>query len=178
MRELSLHILDLVENAVAAGATHVSIEIAEWPDRDTLCLMVADNGRGMSAEAAARATDPYSTTRTTREVGLGLALLEAAARQAGGDVEVRSTPGRGTTVSARFQLAHVDRAPLGSIEDTLAAVAALHPAVAVTLRHAAPLGWYQVVLGGPAREKACNHGERARIAAVVRRGRQSIGSVA
>jgi hypothetical protein len=177
VRELSLHILDLVENAAAADAKHVTIEIEENPAADRLRLVVADDGRGMSPQLAAGATDAYTTTRSARDVGLGLALLAAAAEQAGGSVGVVSAPDRGTTVTADFQLSHVDRAPLGSIEDTLAAIVVLHPEVVVAFRHRGPDGSYELALAQASAPGRLDD-ERQRIGAAVRRGRSGIGSLA
>lgn len=119
MRELALHILDLVENSVAAGASRVTIEVDERLADDRLVITVADDGRGMDAAMVARATDPFVTTRTTRGVGLGLSLLQAAAERCGGGLTVESLPGVGTTVRAEFQYSHIDRAPLGDVAATM-----------------------------------------------------------
>jgi len=121
MRELSLHLLDLLQNAVEAGATQVDVSIVEDLVEDRLTLAVSDNGRGMDAETACRAVDPFYTTRTTRHVGLGLPLLSAAAERCEGGFVIRSKPGEGTTVTATFRHGHIDRAPLGNMPDTLIA---------------------------------------------------------
>jgi len=119
MEDLSLHILDIVENATSAGASRVDIEMVEDTERDLLTLEIRDNGRGMAPEARDKALDPFYTTRTTRKVGLGLSLLAQAAEQAGGRLELTSEPARGTTVKAVFQRSHPDRKPLGDITETL-----------------------------------------------------------
>ena len=121
MRELSLHILDMLENALEAGATRVDLNIFEDLGVDRLTIVVQDNGRGMDAETARRALDPFFTTRTTRHVGLGLPLLTAAARRCEGNLALESAPGQGTTVRASFRHNHLDRAPLGNLTDTLLA---------------------------------------------------------
>jgi len=121
MRELSLHILDVLENALEAGATEVELEIDEDLRADRLAIAVRDNGRGMDAHTARRALDPFFTTRTTRHVGLGLPLLAAAARRCEGDLTLESAPGRGTAVTATFRHSHLDRAPLGDVTGTLLA---------------------------------------------------------
>ena len=121
MRELSLHILDVLENALEAGASEVKLEICEDLHTDRLEIAVRDNGRGMDAETARRALDPFFTTRTTRHVGLGLPLFAAAARRCEGDLSLESTPGRGTAVTASFRHSHLDRAPLGDVTGTLLA---------------------------------------------------------
>jgi anti-sigma regulatory factor (Ser/Thr protein kinase) len=135
MEDLLLHILDIVRNAIEAGATAVEIELTEDPARDLLAISVRDNGRGMDEATAARVTDPFFTTRTTRRVGLGLPLLAAAARAAGGDVTVESIPGKGTRVMATFQHSHIDRAPVGDIETTLLVLVAGSPEVEILFRH-------------------------------------------
>ena len=119
MEDLSLHILDVVENCIAASASRIEILIVEETDRDLLSLEIRDNGKGMDAETRKKALDPFYTTRTTRRVGLGLPLLAQAAREGGGHFELDSEPGRGTTVRAVFQLSHPDRKPLGDIAATL-----------------------------------------------------------
>ena len=119
MEDLSLHILDIVENATRAGATLVEIRVREDSARDLLEITVRDNGRGMDAEMAKRARDPFGTTRTTRRVGLGLPLLEQAARETGGQLTLTSVPERGTEVTATFVASHIDRKPLGDLGATL-----------------------------------------------------------
>jgi anti-sigma regulatory factor (Ser/Thr protein kinase) len=121
VRELSLHILDVLENALEAGATRVELSIVEDLEMDRLTIDVQDNGRGMDAETAQRALDPFFTTRTTRHVGLGLPLFAAAARQCDGDLTLESVPGQGTRIRASFRHNHLDRAPLGNLTDTLLA---------------------------------------------------------
>lgn len=122
MRELSLHILDVLENAIEAGATRITLTIEEDCARNRLAITVEDNGRGMDRDLATHVLDPFFTTRQTRHVGLGLPLLAAAAERAGGGIAVESTPGVGTRVTATFQLRHWDRAPLGDLAATILAV--------------------------------------------------------
>lgn len=135
MRELSLHLLDLAENAVTAGARRVAITVEESAAADRLTLRVADDGPGLPEEKLRRLEDPFVTTRTTRRVGLGLSLLAAAARRAGGGITVRSAPGAGTEVTAVFRLGHIDRAPLGDVAATIVALIAGYPAVDFVYRH-------------------------------------------
>lgn len=122
MRELSLHILDLLENAVEAGASRIELKIEEDLKTDWMVIEVADNGRGMSQEVMDRALDPFCTTRTTRHVGLGLPLFLEAARRCEGDLVIQSNPGRGTRVKATFRHSHIDRAPLGDVAGALMAI--------------------------------------------------------
>jgi hypothetical protein len=127
MQDLSLHILDIVENSLGASATRIKILIAEDTERGLLSLEISDNGKGMDAETQRKALDPFYTTRTTRRVGLGLPLLAQAAREAGGHFELDSQPGRGTTVKAVFQLSHPDCKPLGDIAATLETILSGRP---------------------------------------------------
>lgn len=177
MRELSLHLLDLVENAVAAGATQVQVRIEEDPEADLLRLEVRDNGAGMAPELARRAADPFVTTRETRPVGMGLALLAGAAEQAGGGLEVESAPGKGTRVAATFQLSSIDRVPLGRLEDTLTVIATVHPEVEMWLNHVGPRGEYEVSLGEVG-ERTPREKLRRELARLVGEGRGRIGSEA
>jgi hypothetical protein len=119
MEDLALHILDIAQNSLEAGASAIEIEILEDLTEDSMVLSVQDNGRGMDEDTLAKATDPFFTTRTTRRVGMGLPLLSAAAKAAGGALSIDSRPGYGTTIRASFQHRHLDRAPLGDIETTL-----------------------------------------------------------
>ena len=150
MRDLCQHIMDLVENAAAAGARAVTITLREEPEADRLALAVEDDGRGMSAEDARQAADPFFTTRSldsardrpgvgagrqVRRVGLGLSLLQAAAERAGGAFDLESEPGRGTRVECSFALSNVDTPPLGDVATTLAALVALHPELRLRYEH-------------------------------------------
>lgn len=135
MRELSLHILDIVQNSLEAGATHITIEIDEDLAEDRLTIRVMDNGRGMDAETLRRVTDPFFTTRTTRKVGLGLPLLKAAAEQCNGRLTIQSAPGQGTTVTAEFQHSHIDRAPLGDMPASLMTILLAEQPVEVRYVH-------------------------------------------
>jgi len=134
MEDLSLHILDVVENAVAAGATRVRIAVNENEKRDVLTIRVADNGRGMPREVLKRALDPFFTTGRKR-TGLGLPLLAQAARQSDGDLALESAPGKGTKVVARFRYSHLDRQPLTKMAQTMLTLVVGHPEVEFGYRH-------------------------------------------
>lgn len=119
MKELSLHILDIVQNSIKAEATLIEIKIIEAIKKDCLIIEIKDNGKGMSRDLLKKVTDPFVTTRDTRRVGLGLSLLKATAQQCEGDLLVESEEGVGTRIHTTFQHSHIDRAPLGRMEDTL-----------------------------------------------------------
>jgi anti-sigma regulatory factor (Ser/Thr protein kinase) len=135
MEDLSLHILDIAENSITAGARTIAITICEDAAGDLLSLELTDDGKGMEAGVAGRAADPFYTTRTTRRVGLGLALLEEAATAAKGTLTIRSAPGAGTTIRATFQLSHINRKPLGDMAETVAALVSAHAGINILYRH-------------------------------------------
>lgn len=119
MKELSLHLLDIVQNSITAGATRIEINITNSVQKDLVAISVKDNGCGMSEEFVRRVTDPFTTTRTTRKVGLGIPLFKLAAETAGGEFKITSEVGKGTVVDASFQLSNIDRPPLGDLKGTL-----------------------------------------------------------
>ena len=119
MRELALHILDIAENSISAGATRILISVEEDLRSDRLAITIEDNGKGMDAETLARITDPFITSRTTRNVGLGIPFFKAAAEACEGHFKIQSRPGKGTTVKAEFKHSHIDRMPLGDLAGTL-----------------------------------------------------------
>jgi hypothetical protein len=135
MEDLALHILDIAQNSLEAGADKVEIEIVENLRENLLSISVRDNGRGMDAETASKVTNPFFTTRTTRRVGMGLPLLSEAAKAAGGALTVDSKPGQGTTVRATFQHRHLDRAPIGDLETTLMVLLAGQQDKDICFRH-------------------------------------------
>ena len=115
MRELALHILDVVENALQAGARTIELIVLEDYGLDRLTITVRDDGRGMDAETVKKVRDPFYTTRMTRHVGLGIPLLDAAAERCAGGLEIQSTPGRGTTLTAtvhRMITTSIDCSPM------------------------------------------------------------------
>lgn len=119
MQELSLHILDLLQNSVEAGAKKITLVVKDAPEEDELSIVVTDNGCGMTAEQCAKVISPFYTVRKTRRVGLGLAFLEMAVTQCGGQLRVESSPGYGTEIIATFSHSHPDRQPIGDISGTI-----------------------------------------------------------
>ena len=129
MEDLSLHILDIAENSIAAGASKIQIKIIEDIKRNLLFIEIADNGKGMDEDTIKMAYDPFFTTKTTRRVGLGVPLLAQAARESKGDINIISKKGKGTTITANFQYNHIDRRPLGDIEKTLTVLIVANPEI-------------------------------------------------
>ncbi|MBT8363558.1 MAG: ATP-binding protein [Deltaproteobacteria bacterium] len=135
MRELSLHILDIAENGITAGADCLQILVNEARNEDLLTIVIEDNGRGMPADKLESPADPFITTRTTRRVGLGLSLLEAAARRCDGKLEIETEAGRGTRVLATFGYNHIDRAPMGDMAATITTLIMGNPQIDFVYTH-------------------------------------------
>ena len=135
MKELSLHILDIVKNSVKAGATLIGIDVTESVQENKLSIVISDNGCGMSKEFLARVRDPFTTTRTTRKVGMGIPLFEAAALQCEGAFDITSEEGVGTVVTAVFQNDHIDRAPLGDMAETMTTLVSGSPEIDFCYTH-------------------------------------------
>lgn len=119
MKELSLNVLDVAGNSVKAKATEIDITVDYQFCKNLLTIEIVDNGCGMSEEFLKRVTDPFTTTRTTRKVGLGLPLFRLSAEQSGGNFEIKSALGVGTTVKATYQIDNIDRMPMGDLTGTI-----------------------------------------------------------
>ncbi len=135
MKELSLHILDIAKNSVKAKATQIDIIIQEDILNNILSIEIKDNGCGMSKEFLKRVKDPFSTTRTTRKVGMGISLFEAAAVQCGGRLSIDSEEGVGTTLMVEFLYNHIDRAPIGDMAGTMQTLISGSPEIDFIYRH-------------------------------------------
>ena len=135
MPEISLNILDVALNSVAAGAKLTEISLFADRAADTLEVAISDDGRGMTAQQAEQAADPFFTTRTTRKVGLGLPFLKMAAEFTGGSFSIESEPGKGTKTTAVFGLSHIDRMPVGDLAGTMTALIGPNPDIDFVLRY-------------------------------------------
>jgi hypothetical protein len=136
LEDLSLHILDIMENSAAAGAKMIDLEVKEEPRDNRLVIHIADDGKGMDQETLDKVLDPFFTKKTVRRVGLGLSMLAQAAQETGGSIKIDSEPGKGTRVRAIFVYDHIDRKPLGNMAETiLAFIIGSGSEVDLTYRH-------------------------------------------
>jgi anti-sigma regulatory factor (Ser/Thr protein kinase) len=135
MEDLSLHILDIAENSVAAQASRIEIRVSEDKGKDLLSVEVIDNGIGMDGETQKRALDPFFTTKKVRRFGLGLSLLSESAKAANGQLSISSKRGKGTRVRADFQYSHIDRKPLGNIGQTIITLVIGNPGIEILYVH-------------------------------------------
>ena len=140
MKDISLHLLDILQNSVYAGATEIVVEMQEDSSKGIVELIITDNGKGMDAETLAKVTDAFFTTRTTRKVGLGLPLLKQNAERTGGSFMVTSEQGTGSKVEAVFCSHSIDMLPLGDIAGTLALTISSWPAIEFRYEHKTTFG--------------------------------------
>jgi len=127
MKEIALHIMDIAENGIRAGAATIRISIVEEGVPAFLKIRIGDDGKGMNKEELSLVEDPFFTSRTTRKVGLGIPLLRQQAEMAGGGIKIQSKSGVGTTIVASFREDHPDRQPLGDLEGCWILLASANP---------------------------------------------------
>lgn len=135
MKELSLHLLDIAQNSIVVKASTIEILIDEDSTTDKLSITIIDNGKGMSPAFVKKVLDPYTTSRTTRKVGLGIPLLNDACRLAGGELQIESQEGKGTKVKATLGLSHIDRQPLGDITGVIVMLITANPGIRIIYSH-------------------------------------------
>ncbi len=135
MKELSLNILDIVENSIKSGAKNVELTIEENSKEDLLSITVKDDGKGMDESFLKIIFDPFVTTSTNKKVGLGLPLLKEEAENCKGGMEIQSKPGKGTVVIVKFRRSHIDRPPMGDLASTIISVIATNPDIHFSYKH-------------------------------------------
>ena len=143
MRELSLNVLDIVQNSVSAGASLIEIGVTESAE-SVMTIRISDNGCGMDAQQLQAVSDPFYTTRTTRKVGMGIPLYRMAAEQTGGGLEIESQKGVGTCVTATFHTDSIDCAPLGDMAATMCVLIGANESVDFVYTHTTPGGAFTV----------------------------------
>lgn len=139
MRELSLNVLDIVQNSVSAGASLIEIGVTESAE-SVMTVRISDNGCGMDAEQLRSVSDPFYTTRTTRKVGMGIPLYRMAAEQTGGSLQIESQKGAGTCVTAVFHTDSIDCVPLGDMAATMCVLIGANETVDFVYAHTTPQG--------------------------------------
>lgn len=144
MKELSLNILDIAMNSVKAKADTVRITLTESPE--TLKIEICDNGCGMKKDFLENVTNPFTTTRTTRSVGLGLPFFKLAAEQTGGYMTIASRhcdefpDSHGTETTALFYKTSIDFTPLGDIISTVVTLIQGQPSIRWIYNHSTDTG--------------------------------------
>ncbi len=142
MRDLSEHIMDIIQNSVRANATLIELDILEDVKADIYKLLFKDNGCGMSGEVLAKVADPFFTSRTTRKVGLGISLLKQNAEQTGGSLKIWSKESEGTQLEVIFSHSNIDRPVLGNIAETMMLLVGANPEIDFLYKHTTQEGEY------------------------------------
>lgn len=119
MNELSLYILDLTQNAISAGARCIEITIVINQEEDRVLITIKDDGCGMDAQFLERVVSPFTTTRTTRKVGLGIPMIKEQCEACDGEFRIESEVGKGTALYMSFRKSHIDLPPMGNLADTM-----------------------------------------------------------
>jgi len=135
MEDLSLHIMDIAENSLRAGAENVDIRLVEDAENHTLTLEIVDDGPGMNEETLKNAMNPFFTTKDGKKFGLGLSLLSQASEDVGGEMKVEKGEERGLKITAIFHTDNIDMKPTGNIKGTLRVLRAAHPEVNFSFEH-------------------------------------------
>ncbi len=133
MRDLSLHLMDIIQNSISACASKLNVTIKTVPVSNQLFITVSDNGSGIESELLKSITDPFTTTRQTRKVGLGIPLFKATAERSGGYLEISSEIGVGTSLTAVFKIDNIDRPPLGDIAETIVNILTANPEIELNM---------------------------------------------
>jgi len=127
MRDISMHMMDIIQNSISAKATTIEISVLANHNDDLLEIKIKDNGCGMKKDFADNVTDPFVTTRTTRKIGLGIPMMKESAIAAGGSFNISSDESKGTTIIADFKISNIDRIPLGDVAETVSEVIMAKP---------------------------------------------------
>ncbi len=135
MKEYSMHILDIVQNSIRAGATKTEITVRYDTRENIFAFSVADNGCGMDKEMLEKVRSPFTTSRTTRRVGLGIPMLEQTASQCGGGLELVSEPGVGTTIGVTMQMNSIDLPPMGDLAGAIYLTVVTNPELDFVFRY-------------------------------------------
>jgi signal transduction histidine kinase len=136
MEDLSLHIMDIVDNSLRAGAENIDIRLVENTESHTLTLEIEDDGPGMDEETLKNAMNPFFTTKDGKKFGIGLSLLSQASEDAGGTMKIERGKERGIKITATFRTDNIDMKPTGNIDKTLRVLRAAHPNVNFFFEHA------------------------------------------
>lgn len=133
MEDLSLHILDIAENSLNAGAQNIRVLLIE--KNETLILEIDDDGKGMNEDILSKANNPFFTTKEGKKIGLGLAFLSQAAEETGGNLKIERRTEKGIRIIACFNKNNIDMKPLGDIKKTMRVLEASHPEVNFVFEH-------------------------------------------
>ena len=136
MKDFAMHVLDIAQNSISAGAKLIELEIIEDTEKNIFCFTIRDDGCGMDAEMVNQVRSPFTTSRTTRKVGLGIPMLDQTCQLCGGSLAIESEPGKGTKLCALMRLDSIDLPPLGDIADIVHMLIVTNEALDFVYTHA------------------------------------------
>lgn len=119
MEEIAMYILDIVNNSLAAGSKNIHVYIRDSEQYNIIDILIVDDGCGMDEETLKKVTDPFYTSRTTRNVGLGVPMFKDSVEMTGGYFVIDSRRSVGTTLNGTYIRNHLDTPPMGDIIETM-----------------------------------------------------------
>lgn len=127
MQDLAMISLELVQNSLKANALHIDLSFILNQRDGTSSLIIKDDGIGMDEVMLSKVSSPFTTSRTTRKVGLGVAFFTQAIQQAEGFVKFESKLNQGTTMQGTWKTNHWDAPPLGNLGEVILIALQSHP---------------------------------------------------
>jgi len=128
-----MHIMDLAENSIRAGADTVEIELIHDPKAKELYISVRDNGKGVNTEKIPLLLDPFYTTKEGKRVGLGIPLFYETCKRCGGGVSIKPNGEKGLFIEGRLNTDNIDTPPIGDLASAIVGLMFLYPSVAISL---------------------------------------------
>lgn len=119
MEDIAMHIIEILMNSIKAGASLIQVKIFDSLKEDIISITITDDGKGMDEDMVKRAADPFTTSRTTRKVGLGLSFMKGLAESCNGTFDIESEKGVGTVVKASVQKLNIDTPELGDMGEVM-----------------------------------------------------------
>ncbi len=142
MKDISLHILDIVQNSIKAKAKLIEVSIIDSQTDNIYSVTINDNGKGIAPEMLETVTDPWTTSRTTRKVGLGIPLFKQNAESTGGSFIINSEVGKGTWLTAKFINDNIDCLPAGDLTGVYSLLVNSNPDLDFVFSHKTDNGDY------------------------------------
>lgn len=134
MKELSLHILDIAQNSVRAESNNIKIIVIEDIKNNIFSFSIDDDGKGIDDKILETIRNPFTTTRKTRNVGLGIPLLDSTCKSCNGMLVIKKKK-RGTYIKAEMEMNHIDRPPLGDIVSTISGLMISNEKINIIYEH-------------------------------------------
>lgn len=129
MQDLAMHILDIAYNSIRAQASEITVTYRDSTIANKITITIQDNGCGLSELQIQQVTNPFYTTRTTRRVGMGVALFQGLAQQCDGQFSLTSQVNLGTTIQVSVRKDHWDTPPQGDLAQTMQTLIQADPTI-------------------------------------------------